>query len=175
MRAMGHANLVHSRAKTAVTSGLVLSVLAACIGGGGPLPSADTCAPAGVGAVIEGLELAIGESGAFTPVVDDAVVTLVSGGQGGRMLPIRLRVTGAVAPSCLEQTTQITIAGNMAGFSDAPLTTYADGAARSTKALYIIVYAPSPVGGALVVQTTAGGKTVSRRLWNGQRGTVDAP
>lgn len=150
---------------------LLFAPLAACPGsGGGPLPEPDQCASPAAGAVVDTLEVDVSEVGAFTPVADDAIVSLVRGGQGGQMLPVRLRITGAAAPACLAQTTQLSLGANLAGFVDAPLSTYADGAARTTKVLYVILYAPIRVGETFTLQTSAGGKTLTRRLWYGPHG-----
>lgn len=118
--------------------------------------------PAGV--VLDSLDVSVGEGEVFVPLVDDAVVELIRGGQGARMLPVRIRAIGR-APECLAQSTQVSVGGQLGGFSDYPLRTYVDGPARTTKPHYIVLYVDVTVGTRLTLTVTAGGKSVVRQVW----------
>lgn len=144
----------------------------ACVLGCPPAPNGppppDTCTSPSTGSV-DSVELGAasaadlaGHPSSFAPLHDGDGVTLLRGGQGATMLGFILRVSGAAAPSCLGQQTAITDpAGARVTGSTAPLTTYAqpDGT-RLTKPIWL----PADYPATFVVNTSAGGQSVSLQL-----------
>lgn len=147
---------------------IALSLLSACGPPSGP-PAADSCN----GASSDGVtSLSIGPSkerdAVYRPFSDGEQAPLVSGGQGARMLVVRLAVAGPNPPSCLTQFTQVSGVqsdGSSIGLGhDAvPRKTYAqpDGS-RVTDDLYVVLdYFSSP---SMAVSATVGALSDTRHL-----------
>ena len=102
----------------------------------------------------------------FRAFVDGDQIAKVRGGQGGEMVAYRLRVSGADAPACLAQVATLsTESGQQLVRLDVPLTTYAEGAERTTRQTYLIFPGLAPVTGTKVrLAVEAGGTRVERLL-----------
>jgi hypothetical protein len=151
-------------------------VAAASLGGlcsrGFSPPPPDACnSPAS--ATADALVIGTGDDSTFTPLHDDDVVHLVIGGQGGRMLPVRLQLAGASTPSCIAQTTTVSMPqpaldGGVEQISrdTAPLNTYVqpDGTFL-TKPDYLVLSLFGAVQNPLLVQVDALGLTTTVRVW----------
>ena len=112
---------------------LAISALGCNPGGGNVLaPPIDTCSVPSPGSVDQ-LDVGAatpddldGIATTFTPLVDGDGVPLIRGSQGGTMIGLILRVSGASAPSCLSQQTTVTDSGGArVTAATSPLTTYA--------------------------------------------------
>ena len=133
--------------------------------GPAPTPEADSCADPGA-TPITGLQIGPDQSPdlPFEPwaATDSAIIT--RGFQGGDMLGVILRVTGAPAPACLAQRTRVSLGGRELQ-SGVALRTYAEpDGARETRTLWFIFDDAPAIGSELVVQTEAGGQTATSRL-----------
>ncbi len=139
-----------------------------------PLPEPDACDSPQPGATIDMLEIGVEAAGTapFEAYEDGAPVTLVIGGQGSSMVPLRIRVAGEATPACLSQTTQARagVAGEEIGSESSPLRTYdlGDGT-RATETLYLPLYYSPQVGSTLELEVSSGGTTTTVAL------TVAAP
>jgi hypothetical protein len=137
-------------------------------GGGGGLPPPDACAGAdGAGLMLSSLEIGPGTNGAFQAWRDGDVVPIVYGGQGGRMITVRVRIRGAALPACLPQKTTVLLAeGTQLGYEPSPLVTYAEAdGSRTTKPLYVQLFGSFSSGSALIVRVEAGDQSTSRSLY----------
>jgi len=158
--------------------GLLLIAVASLGGLCGPrfMPPAPDACDSPSGAAVTTLEIGTGDDSSFVALHDDDVVQLAIGGQGGRMLPVRLRVGGA--PACLMQTTTVSASDP---FSDggaltpvardmAPLKTYAqpDGTFLTKPDYLVLSLFPGPVQ-PLLVHVDAGGQTATVRVWPDMR------
>lgn len=139
-------------------------------GNSGP-PDPDSCDVPQT-RTLAGVEIG-GADDVFTPFVDDQVVTLTLGPQGGAMLPMRLRITGTSLPDCLAQSTTIRVGAEVIATSELPLKTYveADGS-RTTKANYVVLYYEPADGTELTVTTMAGGQSTTRSLYLNEVGVM---
>jgi hypothetical protein len=151
--------------------GLAALFLTGCIFGpcqqNGP-PPPDKCDHPTMGSVSS---LEIGPAGAtegaaFVPWKDGDVVQLTQGGQGSEMTAVRLHLTGADVPSCVDQTTRFLDGPMEIAVKSVPLTTYPDGDGRSTTPLWIPASFPGS-GQALVVHVEAAGQVAERTLFVG--------
>ena len=148
---------------------LAIWTLTAAAGCGGPAaaPATDSCAAASPG-VVDSLDVgagvppAFGSEPPFMPLADGDAMTLVQGAQGANMLGFVLRVSGATAPSCLQQQTTVTDSdGTRVTGSTSPLATYAqpDGT-RVTKPLWL----PAAYPPMFVVAVTTSNQSLALHL-----------
>jgi len=148
---------------------ITLAMWTAALGCGGPAaaPAVDSCAAASPGSV-DSLELgagvpaAFGSEPPFMPLADGDGMQLVRGGQGANMLGFVLRVSGATAPSCLQQQTTVTDgSGVRVTGSTTPLATYAEpDGTRVTKPLWM----PAEYPATFVVSVTAADQSLALHL-----------
>ena len=150
---------------------LVTLALALAALGCGPAPSApppDSCA-APSGGSIDTLELGAatstdlaGGTTAFAPLHDGDGVTLIRGGQGANMLGLKLRISGASAPTCLGQSTVISdTTGARITSASAPVATYDQpDSTRVTKPIWL----PGAYPSTFVVTVMAGGQSLTLHL-----------
>ena len=140
----------------------VLVLLTGCPTEGFGPPPADSC-DVPVQSELASLEVGPGTF-ANTPFVawqaEDTVV-MTRGGQGGDMLGVRFRITGAKLPACLQQTTVITAPGTTPRTYALSLRTYAqaDGS-RQTRTWWLAEGFPEQFS----LQSTAGGRMVTTHL-----------
>jgi hypothetical protein len=142
----------------------LLLVVAGC----GSAPPTDSCAMATAGSV-DSVELGAagaadlkGQPTPFAPLADGDGVPLVTGNQGANMIGLVFRVSGATAPSCLQQhTTIVDGGGNKIASSTPPLATYAqpDGT-RLTHPLWL----PADYPLQFVVDVVCADKSLTRHL-----------
>jgi hypothetical protein len=135
----------------------------------GAVPATDTCTSPS-GAAVDTLSLGAGNpadltSGTespFAPLHEGDGMLVVRGGQGASMLGFVYSLSGAAAPTCLEQSLRVTdSAGETVTASTASLTTYAqpDGT-RQTHPLWL----PASYPATFAVTCAAGGQAVTLHL-----------
>ena len=139
---------------------LALAFRSACPGGGGNAqPEPETCDSPSVPAPPFSLDF--GDAQGTWP--DGKHVTLVTGGQGFKMLPVMTYVTGASVPSCVQQDLDTRIAGQDSGGALYNLALVSNGAgAKVSDPVYVIIFGAFP-GAELTVTATIGSETVTRR------------
>jgi len=103
-----------------------LAIVLASLGGiCGPRfspPTPDACDhPSDV--ATDTVEIGTGDDQTYVAIHDGDVIQPIHGPQGGTMLPIRLRFTGANTPACVTQSTALTAMSPVAT-STSPLNTY---------------------------------------------------
>jgi hypothetical protein len=135
-------------------------------------PAPDACnQPAS--ATVDAIVIGTGDDSTFTPLHDDDVVHLAVGGQGGRMLPVRLQIAGAATPACIAQMTTVSFPSSdvdggleQISRSSAPLNTYPqpDGTFL-TKPDYLILNTFGSAVNPLLVRVDALGITATVRVW----------
>jgi hypothetical protein len=134
--------------------------------GPGPgVPDPDSCETPGVG-TLSTVELGTADEGTFSPLQSGQAVDLVFGGQGGAMVPVRLRLSGSDVPSCLAHMTEVYYDGQQIASDSVPVHTYEDdGGARSTKAMFLVLFGSEPAPGqTFEVRTTVGSTTETLEL-----------
>lgn len=125
-----------------------------------PLPPEDVCdAPVEPATPFE-LEIG-GPGDGFTAWGDGATTQTILGGQGSDMIAVRARLVGDGVPACVRLTVRVTIREVQAGLRSGVVATYADGPGRSTKPLYVQLFANAP-GDSATVEATVGAVTTSR-------------
>lgn len=125
-----------------------------------PLPAEDICdSPVEPNAPFE-LEIG-GPSDVFEAWGEGASTRTILGGQGSDMIAVRARLVGAAVPSCVRLTVRVMIRDAQAGARTGLVATYSDGPGRSTKPLYVQLFANSPGDGAEVA-ATVGNVTTTR-------------
>jgi hypothetical protein len=144
------------------------------LGGSSGPPDPDSCATPSTSGITM---LAIGPgydeaenkelSGAFMPYEAGSQPNLATGGQGFKMLPVRLLISGTNLPACISQVTSSCIdndgqsclqgSGGSIYANDSPVKTYADPMGRVTKPIYLVL--GNFDGGEVVVTSTVGGLT----------------
>lgn len=148
---------------------LVLPVLliAACLAGcPGPTtpPAPDVCDTPVDGAGVATIEIGPNED-TFRPFAQNEAVALVQGGQGGSMLPLRLRLTGTSVPECIAQATSVSYDMQTLASDSAPLRTYAESdGSRTTKALFVVLDFGPQSGSTVVVTVSVGGQMTALPL-----------
>ena len=134
----------------------------------GPLepPEPDSCGEA-VDGVVDALEIGPerGYEQSFEPWAASDTAMISSGAQGGDMLGVTLRVTGAAPPACLAQRTRLEAGGEVVE-SSVPLHTYEEpDGSRTTSTLWLVFDgARPPLGSEVDLVAEAGGRAVSSRL-----------
>jgi hypothetical protein len=137
---------------------LALALRAGCPGGGGP-PEPATCTSPALPAAPFSLDL--GDAGGAWP--DGKRVTLETGGQGFKMLPVMTYVSGASVPDCVQQDLDTRIAGQDAGGALYNLTLRRHPSGRYVSdTVYVVIFGSYP-GAELTVTASIGSETVTRR------------
>lgn len=131
-----------------------------CGPGPAPLPPADVCATPAAPATPFTLEIG-GTGDTFQAWEDGATTRTILGGQGSDMIAVRARLVGADLPSCIRLTVRVMIRDVEAGLRSGVVATYADGAGRSTKPLYVELYDSGP-GDRATIAATVGDVTTKR-------------
>ena len=134
-------------------------------GPGPDVPDPDSCA-SGSSGTLSTIELGTVDEGTFIPLQSGQAVDLVFGGQGGAMVPVRLRLSGSDVPSCLAHMTEVYTDGQQIASDNVPVHTYEDDIdTRSTRPMFLVLFASEPAPGQpLEVRTTIGGVTESIEL-----------
>lgn len=148
-----------------------------------PVPEPDQCDGAAVGQV-DALILGQGEGDGFTPLVDDAVVALTYGSQGGAMLRLGFRLGGADVPACVPHHSrllgcpwgQVCDAPVVLAELTVPLATYPlDGSGRETHELFLILGTEPMAASRIRVESELAGLTAGLDLWLDAVGPDAAP
>ena len=139
---------------------LAVAFLSACPGGGGSgPPEPATCASPSVPSPPYSLDF--GDAQGTWP--DGKRVTLETGGQGFKMLPVRTYVTGTTIPACVQQDLDTRIAGEDAGGALYNLALRRNTSGQYVSdTVYVIIFG-SYSGAELAVTATIGSETVTRR------------
>lgn len=149
-----------------IVSGLA-SLGGLCGPGGSGIPEPDECDEASSDAVVASLELGGRDGDTFEPIEEGQTVTPVTGGQGGSMLPVRMRLRGEAVPTCIAQQTTLTDAvGNVFLQNATPLQTYSDGEGTRTTRPHYLIFDGSPDPGDWITLTVeAAGHSAARSVW----------
>ncbi len=130
-------------------------------------PDPDDCGSPNSSAVIATLEIGPAGDGEFVPWQGGETVTIAYGPQGGAMIPLRIRATGANLAECMLQTTHISNPAGLPEFgsNETPLRWYQDpGGGMATRTAYVILDSEPSLGEEVRVETTVLGVSTSRVL-----------
>jgi hypothetical protein len=159
-----HANCA-KRVIAAAAIMIAMSLSPGCICNQNALPRPDDCQP-GSAVGVDSFEIGAGHlDGSFIPWMDGSLPSFAVGGQGSTMLVMRIRISGANPPSCLQQKTVVTVSSSSSetGRDTTPRKTYEAGSGqRVTDDMYIII--DDNIYGGLTVTTTIGALEVTRHL-----------
>jgi hypothetical protein len=130
-------------------------------------PAPDACLGAAQQrAEIDQVEIGAGDDAEFQPLAENAEVRVVRGPQGGDMIPLRIRVSGASPPACLQQSTSVEQpATQVSGMLATPLATYPDApGTRATRTLYVVLNGVPKSGETARIAVDCAGKRTERTV-----------
>jgi len=166
-----------------VRAGFVVAAMTCALTGCGggcnvpPPPQSDTCelTPGRPPPTVTSVEIGQTSNGVFSPIAEDSVVQLVTGGQGSDMVVAALRITGDGLTSCVAQQTILEEAdGDLITSEEAPMSTMSVGPGVVTTGAILLPYY-GQYGARVRIRADVSGTTSSVEFWAGDRALVDAP